>query len=66
MCANQFKRELSVFEKLTGALCEVIGGEKLKKKMGEQESMPPLSSMDCWDYTIELECLQGNQGNVSI
>lgn len=30
--------------------------------MGEQGSLPPMSSMDCWDYTIELECLQGNQG----
>lgn len=30
--------------------------------MSEQESLPPMSSMDCWDYTIELECLQGNQG----
>lgn len=21
-----------------------------------------LSSMDCWDYTIELECLKGPEG----
>lgn len=21
-----------------------------------------MNSLDCWDYTIELECLQGNQG----
>lgn len=21
-----------------------------------------LSSLDCWDYTIELECLRGPQG----
>lgn len=30
--------------------------------MGEPESLPPLNSLDCWDYSIELECLQGNQG----
>jgi len=21
-----------------------------------------MTSMDCWDYTVELECLQGPQG----
>lgn len=21
-----------------------------------------MNSLDCWDYTMELECLQGNQG----
>jgi hypothetical protein len=25
-----------------------------------------LNSLDCWDYTIELECLQGPQGKIFV
>lgn len=28
-------------------------------------SLSKLNSLDCWDYTIELECLNGPQGNQS-
>ena len=28
-------------------------------------SLSKLNSLDCWDYTIELECLKGPQGNKS-
>lgn len=27
-------------------------------------SLSKLNSLDCWDYTIELECLKGPQGNI--
>jgi hypothetical protein len=27
----------------------------------EHDSIQPLNSLDCWDYSIELECLQGTQ-----
>lgn len=30
------------------------------KKMSE--SPQQLNSLDCWDYTIELECLRGIEG----
>lgn len=29
----------------------------------QQESLSVLNSLDCWDYTIELECLNGVDGN---
>lgn len=29
-------------------------------------SLSKLNSLDCWDYTIELECLQGPQGNQTL
>lgn len=25
---------------------------------------PQLSSLDCWDYSIELACLQGPEGKI--
>jgi hypothetical protein len=36
-----------------------------EKNSWEQRNTPILSrmnSMECWDYTIELECLNGPQG----
>lgn len=31
-------------------------------KQNDDFNLSKLNSMDCWDYTIELECLQGPQG----
>lgn len=28
-------------------------------------ALPSLPSLDCWDYSIELECLQGPEGNLA-
>lgn len=33
---------------------------------GEPESLPPFNSLDCWDYSMELECLQETKGNLRI
>lgn len=50
----------------------VIINEKSHSNGGSQEEKPcwdratpflsRMNSMECWDYTIELECLNGPQG----
>lgn len=32
----------------------------------DKNNASDLASLDCWDYTIELECLRGPQGTLSL
>lgn len=32
----------------------------------DKNNASDLASLDCWDYTIELECLRGPQGTSSL
>lgn len=35
----------------------------MSEKCEPGDISPQLSSLDCWDYSIELECLRGPEGN---
>jgi hypothetical protein len=50
-----------------GSQSSLVINEKLTNEKSEEiwDCAPLLSrmnSMECWDYTIELECLNGPQG----
>lgn len=58
---DRLRRVLNTYKMWSSAGCRIFSDNK----MGDQEqyeSLQQLNSLDCWDYSIELECLQGSQG----